>query len=411
MLGVSWVVAVVVLGIGQEPKPAVAMAASATADVVTLRDGVVVLGQVLESPDRRAPVPMLVRRAWAAANLPERLAAWEKAEAPANKQAEAFRRARLAAWRRDRPASPAADDRLTPWIDTEIARLAVHSAPGTAPAKSTLIVVPLPRNSIRAVSQRPKQVQRLLRLAWTLDLPAPEAMPLADLTQGLEDRGFAASSEAPVAVDALVPTPAENDGQWAIRRAATELANLPGGRFLLYGGAVIPEPAPGVAPPAGAAMEAVTSTLKDFLGEAKVDPLPAKFADLARQGRGGAVVTTLEMAPDMASVTVTASLWVRPGGERPWARVDTRSATVRPGDLPADAGANLAEDPQVKAAFGVIENLGLGDISPELKRRGLNMGMATQRALGQAREALRIDMTDRTIPLDAPKPAAPAAKP
>ena len=416
MLGVSWVVAVVALGVGQDPRPVAGPppvpAAGVAADAVTLRDGKVVLGQVLESPDRRAPVPVLVRRAWAAAHLPERLAAWEKAEGPAVEQAESLRRGRLAAWRRDRPATPAADDRLTPWLDAELARLATQAAPGAPATRSPLLVVPLPRNSIKAVAQRPKKVQRLLRLAWTLDLPDPEAMPLAELTQGLEDRGFSAASEAAVPVDALLPTPLESDGQWAVRRAATELANLPGGRFLLYGGAVIPEPAQGEAPPAGAAMEAVTSTLKDLLGEAKVDPLPAKFAELAKQGRGGAVVTAMETAPDMSSVSVSATLWVAPpGGDRPWVRADTRSATVRPGDLAADAGANLAEDPQVKAAFDVVKALGLGEVPPELKQRSLNMGMATQRALGQAREALRQDMADRAIPLQSPKAAAPAAKP
>ena len=47
-------------------------------------------------------------------------------------------------------------------------------------------------------------------------------------------------------------------------------------------------------------------------------------------------------------------------------------------DLPANAGDGLADDPQVKAVFGVVESLGLGEVPPELKRRSLNMGAATR---------------------------------
>ncbi len=408
MIACLWVLSVVALGCGQDPAPAPPkppVTASAVADAITWRDGKVLLGQVVESPDRRGPIVVLVRRAWAEANLPDRAAAWAKAEAPTIRQAEGLRRERLLAWRRSRPGAVEPSDKITPWLDAEIARFSAHPpGQGEAPAtKSPLMFVRLARNTIKAVDHKPKATGRLLRLAWTMGFNDPETTALADLKQGLEDRGFSAASDAPVSVDALLPIPLESDEQWQVRRAATELANLPGGRFLLYGGAVLPEPAPGEAPPAGAAMEALTSTLKDLLGEEKKNPLPAKFRELAAQGRVGAVVTSLEMAPDLASATVATTLWVAPGGNRDWVAAVSRSATSRPGDLPADAGANLAEDPQVKAALNIVASLGLGEIPPELKQRSLNMGFATQKALNDARSALSRALADLALPVDLPQ--------
>ncbi len=401
-------IAALVLG-GQDPKAP--STAGVSADVVTLKDGKVLLGQMVESSDRRGPLPVLVRRAWAEANLPDRAAAWEKAEAPSIRQADSMRRDRLIAWRRARPGSVDPTDRITPWLDSEIARMSVKPDANTPASKSPLMLVKLDRNTVKAVDRKPKSTGRLLRLAWTTHLPDPETAPLADLTQGLEDRGFSASSDSPVSVDALLPTPLESDEQWLVRRASTEVTNLPGGRFLLYAGAVLPEPAAGEAPQAGAAIDAVASTLKDLLGEGRKDPLTAKFRELAAQGRVGAVVTSLEMAPDMATTTITTTLWVNPGANRNWVPALVRSSSARPGDLPADAGANLAEDPQIKAALNLVGSLGLGDIPPELKQRGLNMGFATQKALNDARSALGRELTALALPLESPQDQTPAAKP
>lgn len=389
--------------------PASPVATGAAADAITLKDGKVVLGQVVESPDRRAPLVILVRRGWAEANLPEQAAAWEKAEAPTIRRADSVRRERLVAWRRSRPAQADPQDRLTPWLDAEVARLGAASGKGEAPTGRTpLMLVRLPRTGVKAVVQKPKATGRLLRLAWAMDFLDPESTPLDDLNRGLEDRGFSAASDAPVAIEALLPTPLESDAEWQVRRAATELAHLPGGRFLLHGGAALPEPAVGEAMPLGGAMEALDSTVRELLGEERKDPLPAKFRELAGQGRVGAVVTSLEMAPDMSAATVTTTLWVAPGGGRDWVPAIHRASTVRPGDLPADAGANLAEDPQVKAALNIVGQLGLGEIPPELKQRSLNMGYATQKALNDARTALNEAIGNLALPLEAPKAAESA---
>src|SRR5436305_5018685 len=114
MAGFAWIVGLA--SIAQGP-PATA------ADSLTFRDGKVLLGQVLDS-DRRGPLMVLVRRAWADAHLPDRSAAWRKAEAPVVQRSIAQCRERLAAWRRDRLASPVEGDRILGWIDGELTRLA-----------------------------------------------------------------------------------------------------------------------------------------------------------------------------------------------------------------------------------------------------------------------------------------------
>ena len=420
MLTCRCLIGLLMLGWGQEPPlPSAAPAptpVALTADAITLRDGKVCLGQVIES-DHRGPLIVIVRRAWAEAHLADRAAAWEKAEAATTRQAEHLRHDRLVAWRRTRPTPPDPADPITPWLDAEIARLVAATAPskpddqGGGGPKSPLMVVRFQRPSVRSLDRKPRATGRLLRLAWTLRMTDPETMPLADLNQAIEDRGFAATSDNPASIDALLPTPLETDEQWVVRRAATELAHLPGGRFLLYGGAVLPEPAAGAAPPAGAALEALTSTLQELLGEEKKNPLPARFRELTNQGRVGSVVTGLEMSPDMTAATVTTTLWVDPGNGRAWVPEVTRSSTARPGDLAPDAGAHLAEDPQVKAALGVVSALGLGDLAPDLKQRGLNMGFATQKALNDARSALAADLNGFALPLDLPGNPAPRPKP
>jgi hypothetical protein len=375
---------------GFEPTPGPSPSA---ADSLTFRDGKVVLGQLLES-DRHGPTQMLVRRDWASKNVPDRLAHWEKLETPILQRAEGLRRQRLEAWKRDRQGKAGEGDRITPWIESELARLA-HSDPKQ---KSPLMIVKISRNEVKAIDRKPRKANRLLRLGWVSNFPDVESMTEADLAQAVEDRGFSATSEVPVSVDSLLPTPLEDDAHWLIRRASTEIVQDQGGRFLRYQGMVLAEPAPGEAPPAGAALNAAIGSLKELLGEAPVDPLPRMLRELAGQGRVGAVVTRLEMAQDLSSTTVETTLWVRVG-ER-WNPAVTRSSTAKPDNLPANAGDGLADDPQVKAVFGVVESIGLANLPPEVKQRTLKMGEATRQALGQARGSLDQELNALSLPLE-----------
>ena len=72
------------------------------------------------------------------------------------------------------------------WIDRELARTA-----GGAPPKSYLIPVRLSRSEVRGLDRRPAGTERMLRLAWLCKLPDPESMPLDELRDALEGRGYA----------------------------------------------------------------------------------------------------------------------------------------------------------------------------------------------------------------------------
>ena len=282
-------------------------------------------------------------------------------------------------------------------------------------ARSTLVGVRVPRNEIRGLTQRPAAVGRLLRLAWLSELPDPETMPLDELKGALEARGYApdaAGKSAPAPLDRLLPPVSESEAAWRGHRAATEVAIDQGLRFVRFQDMVIPESETGNQPFNAMGLSTAVSELKRLLDpdpvEARPDPLLEKLQAISARGRTGAVVTRLAIAPDMSGVTVESTLWVRTGGER-WVVFGSRTATVRADDLKPEAGRDLAEDPQVKSAFRMVETLGLGAIPPELKDRSLRIGAATQRALSTARTAFNQDLDALMLPVLEParEPAAP----
>src|SRR5262249_29394024 len=140
-------------------------------------------------------------------------------------------------------------------------------------------------------------------------------------------------------------------------------------------------------------LTAVASEFKRLLGldQNSPDPLEEQLRSIAARGRVGCAVTQLEIAPDLGAVTVESRLWVRAEGGQ-WIPQVSRVATVRPDDLRADAGHEIAADPQVQAAFGIVEGLGLGSIPVELKERSLRIGAATQRALDTGRSLFNQDL-------------------
>ncbi len=275
----AWLVGLATLGLGPPSSTSVA-------DAVTFRDGKVLLGQIVETNRQGGrPLMMMVRRDWAEKNLPDRTALWTKAEVPAIHQAVTLRKQRLSDWRRDRPQNPPAGDRITSWIDRELARLADPAKM----EKSFLMVVTLSRTDLKLLTTRSGRLRRMLQLGWLSNFPDVEAMSVNDLEQALEGRGFAPEADTPVSLDSLLPPQSENNAKWLVRRASTEVIHDEGGRFLRYQGLIIPEPAPGEAPPAAASLNAALSSLKELLGEAPVNPLPGRAPRVggAGEGRGG----------------------------------------------------------------------------------------------------------------------------
>ena len=384
-----------VLAMGVDAQSASAPASAA--DAVTLRDGQIALGQVVE-PAPRGKVVLLIRREWVSTHLPDWAKRWQDAETPWVRRARRERRDRLTAWRRERAANPGGEEKLLAWLEEEIARL----ADGPDPPRSPVMAVQLSRGDVRTVVRRSKELGRTLRQGWLAGFADVETMSVDDLERALEGRGFALRGEDAAPVDSLLPIMPETDAQWQVRRAATEVTQEAGLRMARYQGILLPEGANGL--PAG--ISALSSTIKSLLDDKPAeDPLVATFRSLAAKGRGGLVVTSLDIDPNLTSVRVESTLWVRRGPNR-WERAITRNATVAPEAGGAAAGQDLAADPQVKAVFGLFESLGLGDIGPEIKARSLNVGAASQKALGTARSALNQDLDQLATPVTLSGPRA-----
>jgi hypothetical protein len=406
MIGTTLALGLLLLGAERglaEPPPT-------AADRITLRDGSVVLGVVSgTTPGPRGSIEFFVRRDWAEKAVSSHAKQWDRSIAKTVRKAVEDRRKRLEAWRRDRAPHAESNDRIVQWIDRELAATA-----GGAPKPSVLIPVRLPRSELRALERRPVGTERLLRLAWLCNLPEPESMPLDELRAALEARGYALDAggrSQPVAVDGLLPPAPEPEQVWLARRAASELTIDPELRFLRFQDTIFPDTGTGGLP-GGVGLSTAMSELKRLLdldqGE-KTDPLLEKLKVVGAKGRAGAVVTRLQIAPDLSNVTVESTLWIRAGDR--WAPFGSRTATVRPEELGAEAGKGLESDPQIQSAFKVVESLGLGAIPADLKERSLRIGAATEKALGMARSAFNEDLQALALPVQEPARDAPKTAP
>lgn len=366
------------------------------ADALVLRDGKTLLGQLYD-PSPRGTYLVIVRRAWAEANLPAWAAKWTGGEKDAVEAATRQRRERLAVWRRDRfvaPGAADASDRITNWLDRELAKPAGPAEP------SALLLARISRGDVKKLDRRGMTAARALRQGWLLGFPDVETMPLGELKDAISARGLTIDGDAPIPLDSLLPPASETEDQWRLRRAATEVLNDEGLRFVRYGNVVMPEPVPGQQVDPAQAASALQDTLRDVLGGTPVDPLPGRLESVAARGRVGAMVTRLEIAADLESVTVESDLYVRTAGGG-WVRGPWRAGTIRTGDVAAGAVEAVAEDPQVKSAFGLIDSIAPGMVTPQMKRKGLDVGATTKRALGLARSALSRDLSTLAVPLEA----------
>ena len=381
-------VASIVLGLAAlAAGPAVAPASAA--DSLTLHDGSVVKGRIVD-PSRRTAVSIMMSRAWAEAKIPKRMAAWRAVEDRTQKKARAQRVARLEAWKRERGGADQ-DDAIGKLIDAELERLADKDA-----KPSRLMVVSIDRREVKQITKSTPDLERLLSLGWRSGLKDVEGMTPAELKTAVQGRGFLAEGGEEPSLDDLLPLAPESDERWGIRRAATEVTAERSLRFVRYQGLLMPEGVPGQAPAAQDALGALKGLLGG--GEAAEDPLIAKAKTVADRGRRGMVVTSLEIALDASAVQVESTLWVRSGQDR-WDPAVRRPAQVRTDDLKPGAGEELIADPQVKAVFEMVEGLGLGGIDPDLKRRSLGVGAATRLALHQAQSALDGDIQAAALPI------------
>lgn len=391
-----------ILGLCSIPTQAEDPAAIA-ADRVVLRDGTTLLGQIL--PTRSSRVEVVVRRSWAERHEPDRIGEWEALDRRARERARADRVERLRRWRVDRRAFDATGpDPIAGWLDGELDRLSGTPDAGPSP----LMVVSVDRRDVSRVESQPEDRRRMLRQGWKAGFDDVETMPIDRLRAGLQARGFALSDIDPAPIDDLLPTPSESDRRWLARRASTEVLTDPDLRLVRFGSLAMPDPGPGGAQVDQARLAGVVGNLVgDLLGAPpSQDPMRPLLARIEATGRVGAVLTSLEVSRDLDRVAVESALLVRTGPAR-WERAAWRRAESRPGDLPADAGQDLARDPQVQSAFDLLRGLGVGGADPHAKRLGLAVGAATQQALSRARTALDLDLRSAELRLDRPDALPP----
>lgn len=381
------------------------------AETVTLKDGTVLRGLILDSTaGPRGKITVAVRRSsiaktapvWAKRRFDQERASW--------RDAVRERAGRLKAWRAERRDGPGVDRRLTRWIDDQIGSLARTENQPDSP----LFVAVIDRRDVRSADRRTPDQTRLLRKAWLLGIADPETMKMSELKGTLEARGVVTDTRDPASIADLLPPIPEPEDRWMIRRAATEVKFDEGNRFIRQGPMIIPDLKPGQALPGANGqpvdLKAGLDVLKSLLGGGDgVDPLVTTLKGLADQGRAGAIVTELDMAPDLSRIEVRTTMFVR-SSDGPWVPIMTKTGGGRPEDAADQNAQDLAADPTVKQTFDLIESLGFGQIDPGLKNRALKVGVATRSALGQSRGAFNEELDRIALPVGhSPSPANPAA--
>jgi hypothetical protein len=403
------------------------------ADRIVLRDGKELLGQV-DAASNDVSLTIVARREMVRKTLPKWAATWEAAEKEVNATALQQRRERLATWRRERPPESAPGDRITAWLDRELNRPAGSIVP------SALMVIRVDRHDVSAVEKRSGSSAQALRGAWVLGLANPETTPVATLKDLIAGRGMNLGNDDPIAVDRLLPLFAESEDHWLLRRAATEVLNDDGLRFIGFGNNMLPEPVPGqpVDPAAGVALvegvirdalgvgrvdslplglgalaargrsllpapmmgqpldlaaggRLVEGAARDVLGAARADALQLKLRAIAARGRAGMILTRIGIAADLASASAESTFIYYNG--RNWDRAVWRSQSLEVGTVPPIVATMIGADPQVKAVMNLIDLIGAGFVSPEMNERGLAVGTTVGGAVVLARTALIRSLT------------------
>ncbi len=366
--------------------PALADLSGTASDAITLEDGSVVRGQVAEGA-RFGGVTVLVRRDWARRNAPAWLSRWERQELPLILRGRRERKERLIAWRRDRILnSIPSGDRMTSWINAEVARLSTLK-----PGRTVLTLATFPRSETRGIDQQMVETGRLLRLGWLAGLNDVETLPLDELTVALEPQTRIRPDD-PGRVDALLPLYPEGEERWRARRAATEVVFDPSLRYVRFRQLTLPETGPNsdatpqttselIDSPAGRAAFAAIQGVSPF------DAIDELLDDIAGRGYVGAIISRVELGIDSDQVEAESTFWVCQRGGR-WTSLFTRRAVVASGASSLADRTPALEGSPIKTTLQVLETVASAPSSPEVSQLRQRLGATAELALGKARAAL-----------------------
>ncbi|MFO0909829.1 MAG: hypothetical protein U0794_16025 [Isosphaeraceae bacterium] len=370
--------------------------ADATADVVKLKDGTELLGQVVD-PSPRGSLLLILRRDWAKDRAGERYRRWQESQRTEATRAAQQRKKRLEAWRLERAAAAEPLDRVVVWIDQELTRL---GGQGEAGKESTLIRMTIPRSEVVNITRRSEVAARLLREAWRLGFGSPETMSRASLEDGLRDRGLDPASDHPMSVDDLLPLASESDALWMARRAATEVSLEPTLRYVVVAGNLMPDPGRELPmpmmPPLGFGLGGMNRGLETMPQAAISDRLNT----LVPGDRVGAVVSRQTTLPRMDGATAEVTLWVRkPRGG--WAPHGTSAVSVKEADLKPEEKRNAGNGAgsgafQMAFSFSSSTNFN-GQTQQQSIQSSPYLGVMMTKALRQSKSAFDRELGRLTL--------------
>ncbi|MHC5540552.1 hypothetical protein ACYOEI_20215, partial [Singulisphaera rosea] len=97
---------------------------------------------------------------------------------------------------------------------------------------------------------------------------------MSTLIDSIPGRAPYLERDDPVDIDSLLPPALESDERWFLRRAATEVLQDEGLRFIRIGSTLLAEPMAGQRPNPTAGATIVEGTIRDVLTGGRADPLP-----------------------------------------------------------------------------------------------------------------------------------------
>jgi len=378
-------------------------------DIVRLKSGRTLRGAVVQR-SAEGGLTLVVRRAWLEKAFPD----WSMEVAAANADAQ------FAAWKditarvelllTDRPEAP----RLTFFLRQESERLT--KALDSPPTDSEFLWLELEAKQVAQVTPAPPVRQRIALWGWHEQLADVETRDVPSLTKELQKAGIKTDAGAPD-LSSRLPARPQSDREWAARLAVVEYTLRQSFDLQGTGDAVFPT-TPGKAVDMNAVMpmmlqRQLQSVLSELAGPAAAGGtpkgndrawLPGAIRAAEQSGVRGFRATRVEVALEGLRATVTSEFVARVEPEL-WVTLWQTSEVAYGAQARPEQEAQIAQDPQVKAALEAVRALGLtaeGQVNAAVRVGAATM--AAQQAVDQRfmefreRYVKRLDGPPLTVP-------------